>query len=80
MQVKNGIADSVRVHFDTINAELMRLDIQTFDIRDTKSRAGEDGVTQMQEDKNKARGGPAPRKQLKAPKDKSSKEQSASGA
>lgn len=44
VQVKDGSVDSVRVHFDTINAELIRISMITFDIKETKELVGHDGV------------------------------------
>jgi hypothetical protein len=44
VQIKDGEVDSVRVHFDTINSELIRVQIITCDIKETQERVGEDGV------------------------------------
>lgn len=64
VEVKNGEVDSVRVHFDTINAELIRIKMITFDIKETKGLAGEDGVFRTKPPEESRKGGPAPRKKL----------------
>lgn len=64
VQVKGGEVDSVRVHFDTINAELIRVDMITFDIRETKGLVGKDGVFRTKPPEESRKRGPAPRKKL----------------
>ncbi|KAI5210135.1 hypothetical protein E4T39_00538 [Aureobasidium subglaciale] len=64
VQVKDGVADSVRVHFDTINAELMRVSIITHDIKETRWLLGDDGVFRTKPPEESQKGGPAPRKKL----------------
>jgi len=65
VQVKDGVVDSVRVHFDTINAELIRIEIITYDIQETKAAVRRDGVFRTTLPENRIHGKPAPRKQLK---------------
>ena len=62
----DGSVDSIRVHFDTINAELIRVNIMTFTLDDSKLLAREqaDGVLRLKPQKESERGGPAPRKRL----------------
>lgn len=64
VQVKNGAVDFVRVHFDTINAELIRIQMITFDIKETKGLVREDGVFRTRPPEESRKGGPAPRKKL----------------
>ncbi|KAH0344295.1 hypothetical protein KCU81_g4920, partial [Aureobasidium melanogenum] len=64
VQVKDGEVDSVCIHFDTINAELIRIQMITFDIKETKGLAGEDGVFRTKPPAESRKGGPAPRKKL----------------
>lgn len=64
VQVKNGEVDSVRVHFDTINAELIRIQMIRFDIKETKGLVGEDGVFRTKLPEESRKGGSAPRKML----------------
>ncbi|KAI5204687.1 hypothetical protein AUEXF2481DRAFT_85237 [Aureobasidium subglaciale EXF-2481] len=64
VQVKDGVVDFVRVHFDTINAELMRIWIVTRDIKETKWLVGDDGVFRTKPPEESQKGRPAPRKKL----------------
>lgn len=64
VQVKNGKVDSVRVHLDTINAELIRVQMITFNIGETKGLVGEDGVFRTKPPEESRKGGSAPRKKL----------------
>ncbi|KAI5248844.1 hypothetical protein E4T43_00950 [Aureobasidium subglaciale] len=64
VQVKDGVVDSVRVHFDTINAELMRISIITQNIKETKWLVGDDGVFRTKPPEESKKGRPAPRKKL----------------
>lgn len=64
VQVKGGEVDSVRVHFDTINAELIRVQMITFDIRETKGLAGEGEVFRTKPPDASIKGASAPRKKL----------------
>jgi hypothetical protein len=64
VQVKGGEVDRVRVHFDTINAELIRIQIITFDIKETTALVGEDGVFRTQPPEESKKGGFAVRKKL----------------
>lgn len=64
VQVKGSEVDCVRVHFDTINAELIRIQIITFDIKETKGLVGEDGVFRTKPPEKSKKGGVAARKKL----------------
>jgi hypothetical protein len=65
VQVKDGGAvESVRVHFDTVNAELIRVRMITFDIAETKGLVGADGVFRTQPPQESRKGGCAVRKKL----------------
>ncbi|KAI5257365.1 hypothetical protein E4T42_01102 [Aureobasidium subglaciale] len=64
VQVKDGVVDFVRVHFDTINAELMRIWIITQNIKETKWLVGDDGVFRTKPPEESQKGRPAPRKKL----------------
>jgi hypothetical protein len=67
VQVKDGGAvESVRVHFDTVNAELIRVRMITFDIAETKGLVGADGVFRTQPPQESRKGGCAVRKKLGA--------------
>jgi hypothetical protein len=67
VQVKDGGAvDCVRVHFDTVNVELIRIQMITFDIAETKGLVGEDGVFRTQPPQESRKGGWAVRKMLGA--------------
>lgn len=63
-QVKDGEVDSVRVHFDTINTELIRVYMTTFDMKETKGLVGEDGVFRTKPHEGSRKERPAPRKKL----------------
>ncbi|CAD0107441.1 unnamed protein product, partial [Aureobasidium uvarum] len=63
VRVKDGVVDHVRVHFDTINTELIHIQVMTGDIAETNFMAGEGGVFRVRSDGSK-KGGPAPRKKL----------------
>lgn len=64
VRVRNGEVDSVRVHFDAINAELIRVQMITLNIGETKGLVGEDGVFRTKPPEGSRKGGPAPRKKL----------------
>ena len=64
VQIKDGLVDCVRVHFDTINAELIRIQIITFDVKETKGLVGEDGVFGTKPPEESKKGGFAARKKL----------------
>jgi hypothetical protein len=64
VQIKDGVVDCVRVHFDTVNAELIRIQMITFDIEETKGLVGEDGVFRTQPPQQSRKGGWAARKKL----------------
>lgn len=64
VQIKDGCVYSVRVHFDTINAELIRIMMITFDIKETQGLVGEDGVFRTKPLDESKKGRPAPRKKL----------------
>lgn len=64
VQIKNSAVNSVRVHFDTINAELIRIMTITFDIKETQGLVGEDGVFRTKPPDESKKGRPAPRKKL----------------
>jgi hypothetical protein len=64
VQVEGGEVDCVRVHFDTINAELIRIQIITFDIKETKGLVGENGVFRTKPLEESKKGGFAVRKKL----------------
>ena len=64
VQVKDGFVDSVRVHFDTINAELIRTSIITFNIEETKRLVGHDGVYRTMPPSESQKGKSAPPKKL----------------
>lgn len=64
VQVKDGFVDSVRVHFDTINAELIRTSIITFNIEETKRLVGHDGVYRTMPSSESQKGKSAPPKKL----------------
>lgn len=64
VQVKGGEVGCVRVHFDTINAELIRIQIITFDIKETKALVGENGVFRTKPPEESKKGGVAVRKKL----------------
>lgn len=66
VQVRNDGVETVRVHFDTIAAEITRISMVTFDIGETVALARDapDGVFRTEPPKPHQRGGPAPRKKL----------------
>ncbi|THZ98127.1 hypothetical protein D6C82_05999 [Aureobasidium pullulans] len=64
VQIKNSAVNSVRVHFDTINAELIRIMMITFDIKETQGLVGKDGVFRTKSPDESTKGRPAPRKKL----------------
>ncbi|CAC9885052.1 unnamed protein product, partial [Aureobasidium pullulans] len=64
VQVKNSVVHSVRVHFDTINAEFIRIMMITLDIKETQGLVGEDGVFRTKPPDESKKGRPAPRKKL----------------
>ncbi|KEQ89819.1 hypothetical protein M438DRAFT_309568 [Aureobasidium pullulans EXF-150] len=64
VQIKNSVVHSVRVHFDTINAELIRIMMITFDIKETQGLVGENGVFRTKPPDESKKGRPAPRKKL----------------
>ncbi|THW85774.1 hypothetical protein D6D15_07838 [Aureobasidium pullulans] len=64
VQVKDGVVHSVRVHCDTINAELIRIMMITFGIKETQGLVGEDGVFRTKPPDESKKGRPAPRKKL----------------
>ncbi|CAD0042824.1 unnamed protein product [Aureobasidium pullulans] len=64
VQIKNSAVNSLRVHFDTINAELIRIMMITFDIKETQGLLGEDGVFRTKPPDESKKGRPAPRKKL----------------
>jgi hypothetical protein len=66
VQVKDGVVDCVRVHFDTVNAELIRIQMITFDIEETKGLVGKDGVFRTKPPQENRKGGWAVRKMLGA--------------
>ena len=63
---KDDTVDSVRVHFDTVNSELIRIHMITGNLEHSKILAREqpDGVLRSKPRKQSERGGPAPRKRL----------------
>jgi len=64
VQIKDGRVESVRVHFDTINAELVRVKMITFDIKETQGLVGKDGVFRTKPIDESMKGGSAVRKKL----------------
>ncbi|RMZ07404.1 hypothetical protein D0860_05147 [Hortaea werneckii] len=66
VQIRNDGAETVRVHFDTIAAEITRISMVTFDISETIDLAknAPDGVYRTETPQPHQRGGPAPRKKL----------------
>ena len=64
VQIKDGRVESVRVHFDTINAELIRVNMITFDVKETQELVGENGVFRTKPPEQSRKGGSAVRKKL----------------
>lgn len=64
VQSKDGRMQSVRVHFDTINAELIRVKMITFDIKETQGLVDVDGVFRTKPPEEGRKGGSAVRKKL----------------
>ncbi|KAH0292585.1 hypothetical protein M436DRAFT_49156 [Aureobasidium namibiae CBS 147.97] len=64
VQVKAGRVESVRVHLDTINAELIRVKMITFDVKETQGLVGKDGVFRTKPPDESKKGGSAVRKKL----------------
>ena len=66
MQANNQVFETVRARFDTINAELIRVSIITFDIAGTRALAqhAPNGVYSMVSKELRAKGNPALRKKL----------------
>lgn len=64
VQVKDDRVESVRVHFDTVNAELIRVKMITFDIKETQGLVGKDGVFRTKPPDESRKGGAAVRKKL----------------
>lgn len=65
---KDDKVDSVRVHFDTINSELIRINIITASLDHSKVLAREqpDGILRTRPQEPRQHGRPAPRKKLGA--------------
>ncbi|KAI4728289.1 hypothetical protein E4T49_03895 [Aureobasidium sp. EXF-10728] len=63
VQFKDDVVNCVRVHFDTINTELIRINVITGDIAETKAMIGEDEVFRTKSEQS-MKGGPAARKKL----------------
>ena len=64
VQIKDGRVKSVHVHFDTINAELIRVKMITFDVKETQGLVGKDGVFRTKPPEQSMKGGSAVRKKL----------------